>query len=155
MWLVGKENIALSTLPLTYLHTYLPTSTGQRRALLQKPIVSQSRNTTYCMDPKSLLPHLKDLATFPWSEQYEPTPRLHIQISNMHFNITFWFKPRFSKWSVCLIFPHQNPVCVYLLPYTYYVPFPSLPPRADHSNNIWYIIELLISKFLELSILIE
>jgi hypothetical protein len=47
------------------------------------------------------------------------------------------------------MFPHQNPVCLSLLPHTCDIPRPS-HSRFDHHSNIWWgveIIELLIMYY--------
>ena len=56
-----------------------------------------------------------------------PPPRF----LKIHFNIILPHTPRYSKWSPSLRFPHQNPICTYPLPHTYYM------PRSSHSSRFW------------------
>jgi hypothetical protein len=53
------------------------------------------------------------------------------------------------KWSLSLMFPHQNPVYTFPLPHTCCMPHPSHSSRLDRPNNTWWgvqIIKLLIIK---------
>jgi hypothetical protein len=52
--------------------------------------------------------------------------------------------PGSSKWSASLRSPHQNPVCTSPLTHTCYMPRP--PHSFDHSNNIWWWVQII--KFL-------
>ena len=44
----------------------------------------------------------------------------------LYFNIMFPSLSRFPKLSLFVTFPHQNPICFYPLPYTCYMPHPSI-----------------------------
>ena len=67
----------------------------------------------------------------------------------LNFNIILPSKPRSSKWSRSLRFPHQSPVCISpLLPHTRYMPSPSQSSLFDHTNNIWWKVKII--KFLNL-----
>ena len=64
------------------------------------------------MEPKSSYPHSQQPAICTYSKTnpfYFPTPFL-----NIRFNINLPFSPRYSKLSVSLRLPHQNPVCTSL-----------------------------------------
>jgi hypothetical protein len=66
----------------------------------------------------------------------------------IHLNIIFPSMFRSSKWSISLMFPHQNPVYISPLAQTCYMPRPSHSSRFDHPNNIGWgvqIIKLLIT----------
>jgi len=42
---------------------------------------------------------------------------------------------RSSKWYRSFTFPHQPPVCIYVIPHSCHVPSPSYPPWFDRPNN--------------------
>ena len=52
-----------------------------------------------------------------------------------HFNTTLQFKPRSSKLSLSLMFPHQTPLCASPLAHTCHMPRPSHFSGFDHPNN--------------------
>ena len=55
--------------------------------------------------------------------QINPIHALPTDLFQIHFNIILPFTP--SKWSLSLIFPHQNPVCTCPLTRTCHMPRPS------------------------------
>jgi hypothetical protein len=60
------------------------------------------------------------------------------QITPVHVTLSFFFKirfniilpslPRSSKWSLSFLFPHQNPLFIYLLAHKCYMPRQYSPP---------------------------
>jgi hypothetical protein len=57
---------------------------------------------------------------------------------------------RSSKWSLSLMFPHQNPVHTSSLPHTCYLARPSHSSQFDPPNNIWcgtQVTKLLTMSF--------
>lgn len=64
----------------------------------------------------------------------------------IHFNIIVLSKHRTSKWSCSLRLPKQNPVCIYRLPYTCRMPYPSHSSWLDHPNNTWWTVEHDLSQ---------
>jgi hypothetical protein len=67
--------------------------------------------------------------------------------------------PRSSKWSLSLMFPHQNPIYVSLLPQTYYTPRPSHSSPLDHrtilSSSLCSFLYFVTSSVLGTNILIS
>jgi hypothetical protein len=51
--------------------------------------------------------------------------------------------PRFTKWSLSLRFPHQNPVYATPLPCTCYMTSPSHSYRFYHPNNIGWGVQII------------
>jgi hypothetical protein len=52
--------------------------------------------------------------------------------------------------SLSLWLSHQHPICIPLLPHSFYMPCPSHSPSLDHSNYIWrgvQVMKLLIMQF--------
>ena len=78
------------------------------------------------------------------------TDPVHGPTSNLvkiNLYITLPSKPWSPKWSLSLMFPHQNPACYSPSPHTRYMPSPSHTSLFYRPNNIgWWvqIIQLLI-----------
>jgi len=68
------------------------------------------------MEPESSLLHSQVPATCPYSKPDESSPCHPSHCLKIHFNIILQFMPGFSKLSLSLWFPHQNPVCISVLP---------------------------------------
>jgi len=66
------------------------------------------------MTHEGSLPHSQKLATSPGSESDQSSPWPPPTSLKIHFNIILPYTPRSPKWSLCLSYPHQNPV--YTLP---------------------------------------
>ena len=67
-----------------------------------------------------------------------------------YFNIILPSMPGYSKCSLSLRFPHQNPVSTCHLPYTCYMPSPSHSCWLEYPNNIrWRVLicKLLVVAF--------
>jgi hypothetical protein len=88
------------------------------------------------MEPESSLPHSQQPITRPYSEPDQSSPRPVFHFLKIHFNIILPFKPASSKWSPSFRFPHQNPVCNFSLPHTYYILRSSNSSWFDKTNNI-------------------
>jgi len=54
----------------------------------------------------------------PILSQINPLPTLQSNLFKIHFNIILPSMPKSSKWYLSFRFPHQNPVCISLLPST-------------------------------------
>ena len=65
---------------------------------------------------------------------------------NIHLIIIFSSTRGFSKWSLSLIFSHQNPVYTSPLPHTCYMHRPTHSSLFDHPNNIVWRYRLLSSS---------
>jgi hypothetical protein len=97
------------------------------------------------LEIKGSLPHSQVPATCPYPEPHRSSPCS--QFLKIHLNIILPSMPRSSKWSLLLMFPHQNPVYASPLPHLNYITRPLHYSRFDHPNNIgWGVqtIKLLI-----------
>jgi hypothetical protein len=54
--------------------------------------------------------------------------------------------PRYSKWSLNLSLPRQNPLCISLLPHTRNMPHPSHSPWFNHPNILWRLQTMRLCK---------
>jgi hypothetical protein len=63
--------------------------------------------------------------------------------SKIYFNIIFPPTSRSSKWSLSFWISHQNRMCIPLLPHVCYIPVLSHPPWLDHSNYIWWRVQIM------------
>ena len=83
----------------------------------------------------------------PILSQLDPVHSPTFHLLKIHLNIILPSRPGSSKWSLCLRFPHQNPVYASSVLHTRYMPRPSHYSRFYHPKNIgWGVqtIKLLI-----------
>jgi len=90
------------------------------------------------MDPKDSLPHSHEPAAWARSIQSMP-PSNFLKI---HFNTFLPSIRRSSKWSLRVIFPHQNPVRTSALPHSCHMTHPSHSSWFDRPNNIWRAVQI-------------
>jgi hypothetical protein len=72
------------------------------------------------------LPHSKQHTTCPCPEPDQSILRCPFHSLKICFNIIFQSTHRSAKWSLSFKFPHQDPVCTFLLPHA------CLIPRTSH-----------------------
>ena len=84
------------------------------------------------MESEGSLSPLQVTATCPHRQPDQSSPCPPSYFLKIHLNITIPSKPGSSKWSLSLRFPHQNPVCISLLPHTCYKSRPSHSSWFDH-----------------------
>jgi len=100
------------------------------------------------MEPKDSLPHSQQFPTCPYSEPSRSTP-YPFHFLKIHFNITLPSTPRSSKWCLSLRYPNQNPVWTSPVLYTSYMPRPCYSSWIDHSNNIWWWVQIIKLPIIE------
>ena len=86
------------------------------------------------MEPEGSLPHSKLPATCLYPEPARSNKCPHVFLKK-HLNIILSSTPGFSKWSLSLKFPHQNPVYTSTLSHTRYMPSPSHSSQFYHPQN--------------------
>ena len=64
----------------------------------------------------------------PVLSQINPLHTLQSNLFKIHFNIILLSMPKSSKWYLSFRFPHQNPVCISLLPCTQHMPSYMITP---------------------------
>ena len=79
----------------------------------------------------------------PIPRHINPIHTIPTDLTNMHYKIILPPTPRFSKCSLFPTFSHQNPVCTSAYPHTCYMTRPSHMSRCDHSNNIWWGVQIM------------
>jgi len=95
------------------------------------------------MEPEDSLPHSQVPATCPYPEPARSSPYPYIPLLKIHLNIILPSTPGSRKWSLSLIFPHQNPVYPSPLSHTRYMPLPSHSYRFDYPNNTGRGVEII------------
>ena len=73
----------------------------------------------------------------------DPFHALTSHFLKVHLNIILPPTPGCSKWSLSLTFPHQNPVYVFPLPHTCYMPLPPHSSWFDYLNNIGWGVQII------------
>jgi len=76
------------------------------------------------------------LVTYSILRQVAPFQVLPSYLFNIHFNIIISSTLMSSQWPLSFRFPHQNPVCISILPHTWYRSCPSHSPSFDHPHDI-------------------
>jgi len=95
------------------------------------------------MEPAGLLPYLQQPANCPYTQTDQSSPRLPFHFLTIHFNIFSPCTIGFSKWSLSLRFTHQHPVYNSPFPKMCYMPRPAHSAWFDHSNNIWWGVQII------------
>ena len=81
--------------------------------------------------------------TFPVLGQINPVHVPQSHFLDIDLNIILPFMLGSSKWSLSLRFHRQNHICTPLLPHTCYMPRPPHSSRLDHTNNIWWAVQVI------------
>jgi len=63
----------------------------------------------------------------------------------IHINIILPSMRGPSKLSYSFRFSHQNPLCTFPLPHTYYMPRPSRSSQIDYPHNIWWGMDCILT----------
>jgi hypothetical protein len=72
--------------------------------ILEKPILTQSKNTQHFMEPECSLPCLQESATYLYHEPHQFSLHPRIQILNICLNVFLLFKCSSSRWSFNFMF---------------------------------------------------
>ena len=73
---------------------------------------------------------------------------LQPNLFKIHFNIIPQSMPKSSKWYLSFRFPHQNPVCISLLPCTQHMPCYMITPKCLVASINYGIFHYAIFSFL-------
>ena len=84
-----------------------------------------------CPPPAPILSHI------------DPVHACTSQCLKIHLNIILPSMPGYSKWSLSLRFPHQNPANTSPFPHMCYMPHPSHHSRIDRPNNIGWTVQII------------
>ena len=74
------------------------------------PDLQLVKKSPHFMEPAGLFPHLQAPANCPYSKPVELVDGSRFHFLKIHFSIFLLSMSRFSKWSLSLRSPHQNPV---------------------------------------------
>ena len=95
------------------------------------------------MKPESSSLHSQEPATCPYPEPDQCSRWTPSHFLKIHFNITVPSMCRSSKWSLALMSPCQNPVCISPLVNTCYMPCQSHSSSFDQPNNNWWGVKII------------
>jgi len=87
------------------------------------------------MEPKDSLLHLQVPASCPCPESDQSVHAPPSSILKIHLNIILPSMPGSSKWTLSLRFSHQNPVCIFPQPHTFYMLCQSQFSQFDHPKK--------------------
>jgi hypothetical protein len=110
--------------------------------LRSRQLCSYSRTSQHFMQPEGSLP----CSLVPILSQIEPVHTTRSYLSKIHFIIVHPPTSWSSQWSLPFRLSHQYPMCIFLLPYSCYIPCSSNP----NSNYTWRRVQdmkLLIMQF--------
>ena len=85
----------------------------------------------------------KRLPPVPIPSQLEPVHNPVSHFLKIRLNIILPPMLGSSKWSLSIIFSHQNPVYTSVLPHTCYIPRQSHSSRFEHTSNIGCGVEII------------
>ena len=109
------------------------------RVLLEKLSVSQLvEKFSAVYGTGSSLPLSQVPAICPYSESDQSCPCPSSNFLKLQFNIIFPSMPGFSRGTLPLMFPHQNPVCTSPLPHMRYMP--------THLLNLDLITQIILGE---------
>jgi hypothetical protein len=123
-----------------------------------RQLCSYSRTSQHFMEPECSLPCSQEPSSRPYPEpnksnQYHTILYLSLSLTSILILSTHLLLGLPS--SLFLLAFHQYPICIPLLRYSCYLPYPSHPPWLDHSNYTWrrvQVMNLLIMQFICLHI---
>jgi hypothetical protein len=121
--------------PPTYLPTQL-TNYIQQSSLRTNQSLTIQENSLHSMEPKGSLLHSQMPTTCP---NQQPDAPVH---AHPFSNVTFLSITRPSKWVLPFRFPHQNPVCILLLPHVPYVLLISTSSNGSPTNP-WRAVQIV------------
>jgi hypothetical protein len=79
----------------------------------------------------------------PSLSQINPIHTTPSYLSKIHFNIIHPHMSWSSQWSLSFWLSHHYPTFIRLLPHSSCLPCSSHPPSLDHSNHIWWRVQVM------------
>ena len=95
------------------------------------------------MEPGSSLPHSQQSTTYPYPEPDQLSPNSPSYFLKVHFNIILPSTKGLPIGLFHLGFPSSILHISSILPHTCYMPRPSHSKLFDHSNNVWWGIQIM------------
>jgi len=105
--------------------------------------VSQSKNSAPFNGTWRFIAMFMSPLLVPVLSQMNPTHIIPTYFFKMHSIIILPYMPRSSKWYLLFRFPDQNFVCISYFSYACCMPLLSHPPWFEHSNNIWWRVQVM------------
>jgi hypothetical protein len=106
-------------------------------------LYSHSRTSSVLWNPKVHYRVHRSPPLVPILSQIDPIHTILSYLSKIYCNNVHPPTSWSSQWSLSFWISHQYSICITLLPYSYYMPYPFQSPWLDYSNYTWRRVQVM------------